>query len=112
MDALSTERTCGPHPEGILYAEELLGNHTEHFNVNAVELVKAGPGAGLGQASKELAHEAVIQPLPTVEHHTIHAQGFAQVLLTTNSSAGRHSNKCSAPTACYSNSHLSQKNHS
>ena len=68
------------YPESILDSEELLSHHTQHLNVNPVELIKAGPGARLCQASKELAHEAVVQPLSTVEHHTVHAQGFAQVL--------------------------------
>ncbi|KAA6420527.1 MAG: hypothetical protein FRX49_09688 [Trebouxia sp. A1-2] len=66
------------YPESILDSEELLSHHTQHLNVNPVELIKAGPGARLCQASKELAHEAVVQPLSTVEHHTVHAQGFAQ----------------------------------
>ena len=74
----------GPYPEGILDAEELLSHHTQHLNVDAVELIKAGPGAGLSQAGKELAHEAVVQPLTAVEHHTICAQRLAQVLLAAN----------------------------
>jgi len=68
------------YPESILDSEELLSHHTQHLNVDPVELIKAGPGARLGQASKELAHEAVVQPLSAVEHHTVHAQSFAQVL--------------------------------
>lgn len=60
------------HPESILDGEELLSYHTEHLDVNPIELIKAGPGARLGQTSKKLAHEAVVQPLPTVEHHTVH----------------------------------------
>lgn len=70
------------YPEGILDAEELLSHHTQHLNVNAVKLVKAGPGARLSQASKELAHEAVVQPLATIEHDAIHAQCLTQVLQT------------------------------
>ena len=66
--------------EGILNGEQLLSHNTEHFNVNAVELVKAGPGSRLGQASKEFTHEAVVQPFTTVEHHTVHSQGLAQIL--------------------------------
>lgn len=74
------------YPEGVLDAEELLSHHTQHLNVDAVELIKAGPGARLSQAGKELAHEAVVQPLTTVEHHTVHAQCLTQVLLATQPS--------------------------
>ncbi len=89
LAAASTKLLCGlqgrarvlqAYPESVLDRKELLSHHTQHLNVNPVELIKAGPGARLGQASKELAHEAVVQPLSTVEHHTVDAQSFAQVL--------------------------------
>ena len=70
----------GAYPKSILDGEKLLSNHTQHLNVNAVELIKTSPSAGLGQASKELAHEAVVQPFTTIEHHTVDSQGFAQIL--------------------------------
>jgi len=69
-----------PYPESVLDGKELLSHHTQHLNVNPVELIKAGPGARLGQASKELAHDAVVEPLSTVEHQAVDAQSFAQVL--------------------------------
>ena len=69
------------YPEGVLDAEKLLSHHTQHLNVNAVELIKAGPGARLSQAGKELAHEAVVKPLATVEHYAVHTQCLTQVLL-------------------------------
>lgn len=70
----------GLYPEGVLDAEELLSHNAQHLNVNAVELIKAGPHARLSQAGKELAHEAVVQPLTTVEHHTVGSQRLAQIL--------------------------------
>eukprot|EP00983_Pelagomonas_calceolata_P101910 1158747-Pelagomonas_calceolata.AAC.23 len=43
------------HLEGVLDGEQLLRNHRQHLDVDAVELIKAGPGAALGQAAEELA---------------------------------------------------------
>jgi hypothetical protein len=73
-------RALQAYPESVLDRKELLSHHTQHLNVNPVEFIKAGPGARLGQASKELAHEAVVQPLSTVKHHAVDTQSFAQVL--------------------------------
>lgn len=88
----SSTQALQAYPESILDSEELLSHHTQHLNVNPIELIKAGPGARLGQASKELAHEAVVQPLSTVEHHAVDAQSFAQVLQSCHTPCLSHMN--------------------
>lgn len=40
----------------ITYGDELLSDHRQHLNVDAVELVKAAPGARLSQSAEEAAH--------------------------------------------------------
>jgi len=57
--------------DGDLYALDLLGNDREHFQLNAVELVEARPGARLCQTLEELTHRLVIQPVRTVEYHAL-----------------------------------------
>lgn len=40
---------------GLLHCVDLLRNHTEHLQVDAVELIKAGPRAAAGQPLEKLA---------------------------------------------------------
>lgn len=54
--------------EGVFDSEELLGDDGEDFNVDTVEFVKAGPGAGVGKACEELCHHFVVDLLGTVEN--------------------------------------------
>ena len=42
-----------PSAEGALYSGQLLSNHRQHLNVNAVELIKAAPGAALCQPCRD-----------------------------------------------------------
>ena len=59
---------------------DLLGHHRQHLNVNAVELIKAGPGPSAGQPLEELAHSHEVQLVRTVEHHTLDGHSLGQVL--------------------------------
>ena len=45
-----------PGMDGALDVQHLLRHHRQHLQVDAVELVEAGPGAAAGQALEELAH--------------------------------------------------------
>ena len=51
---------------------------TEHLELDAVELVEAGPRAGRGL--EELGHGQVVQAVRAVEHHALDGHGLAQVL--------------------------------
>jgi hypothetical protein len=48
-----TRRVSTPH----LQRQQLLCHHAEHLQSDAVELIKAGPGATLREATEELGHE-------------------------------------------------------
>ena len=54
--------------------------HRQHCNRNTVELVKAAPGAGLGQTLVDLAHGLVIHLVRAVEHIALHSQSSGQIL--------------------------------
>lgn len=41
---------------GVSYGDELLSDHRQHLDVDAVELVKTAPGARLSQSAEEAAH--------------------------------------------------------
>ena len=43
----------GSAHDGLLNAQDLLGNYGQHFNVDAVEFIKACPGSLLGQTREE-----------------------------------------------------------
>jgi hypothetical protein len=43
---------------GALHSQDLLSDHTQHLQVDAVELVEASPGAAAGQPLEELALQA------------------------------------------------------
>ncbi len=45
---------------GALELDDLLRDHTQHLDVNAVELVEARPGTRTGQSFEELAHGHVV----------------------------------------------------
>jgi hypothetical protein len=63
-----------------LNGEDLLGNHREHLNVNAVELIETSPGTTRRQTSKESAHHVHIETIGAVENHTLDGKGFSQIL--------------------------------
>ena len=63
------------HNHSLLDAEHLLRYHGQHLQLNAVELVKAGPRTGLGQPLEELAHGLVVQAIGAVEHNTLWTGG-------------------------------------
>ena len=47
-----------------------------HLEVNAIELIKAGPGARGSQAFEEFGHRQVVQGVTAVEHHALASQGL------------------------------------
>ena len=57
--------------DGLLNTLDLLGNHREHLQLNAVELVKTRPRTSLGKTLEELAHSFVVKTIRAVEHHTL-----------------------------------------
>ena len=50
---------------------DLLRDHREHLELDAVELVEAGPRARRGQALEELAHRDVVERVAAVEHDAL-----------------------------------------
>jgi hypothetical protein len=48
-----------------LQCQQLLRHHAEHLQPNAIELVKAGPGATLRKATEELRHELQAAAVPS-----------------------------------------------
>lgn len=58
-----------------------LGGHNgQDLEVDAVELVKAAPRAGLHEAREQLPQHLVIDAFRAVEHDALLAQRFAQIL--------------------------------
>ena len=66
--------------DGQLDGQNLLRHDRQHLQVDAVELVEAGPGAGGGQALEELAHRQVVQAVGAVEDDALHGDRLGQVL--------------------------------
>ena len=58
----------------------LLSHHGQHFQLDTVELVKAGPGASLCQAREHAAQHANVQLVRTVEDQHVLGDGLTQVL--------------------------------
>mmetsp|Transcript_33252 Transcript_33252/g.87955 ORF Transcript_33252/g.87955 Transcript_33252/m.87955 type:complete len:1619 (-) Transcript_33252:4415-9271(-) len=85
---------CVDHPDLLLHKEELSqvgpdgvedalvlrGHHREHLDGDAVELVEAAPGAGLGDAHEDLSHRRVRHLVAAVEDHDLEPQGAGEVL--------------------------------
>ena len=65
--------------QGVLDGQQLLRHHAQHFDVDPVELIEAGPCTALGEAREELAHELVVQVVPAVEDDALHPQGLPEV---------------------------------
>ena len=59
------------HNYSLLDAEHLLRYHRQHLQLDAVELIKAGPSTGLGQPFEELPHGLVVQAIRAVEYNTL-----------------------------------------
>ena len=59
-----------------LDAHDLLAHDAQNFDVDAVELVEAGPGAARRQTFEELAHRLVVEAVATVEHDALHRYCF------------------------------------
>jgi hypothetical protein len=49
-------------------ALNLLRNHRQHFDLNAVELIQATPGASLRQTGEHAAQGLVVKAIGAVEH--------------------------------------------
>lgn len=71
-----------PHLLLLCYLDgsNLLGHDRQHFNVDPVELIKAGPSSSAGKAFEELAHSHEVQLIGTVEYHTLDSHGFGKIL--------------------------------
>jgi len=62
--------------DGDLDALDLLRDHRQDFQLNAVELIEARPRARLRETLEELSHRLVVQAVGTVEYHTLHRKQF------------------------------------
>ena len=58
--------------DGDLDALDLLRDHRQDFQLNAVELIEARPRARLRETLEELSHRLVVQAVGAVEYHTLH----------------------------------------
>ena len=52
----------------------LLSDDGEHLELDAVELVEAGPAAARRQTLEELAHGDVVETVRAVEYDALHGQ--------------------------------------
>ena len=66
--------------DGLIDGEQLLGDDRQHLNVDAVELVEAGPRAAHGQSLEKLAHHDVVHLRRAVEDDTLLGQRLRQIL--------------------------------
>ena len=86
--------TCkSPHVHTLPHLHDcgnLGGHHRQHLHLNAIELIQAGPGAGLCQASKHLAGHLEVDAIAAVEHDDVASQRFAEVLQCKASEVGSH----------------------
>lgn len=57
--------------DASLDGEDLLGDDRQHLEINAVELVEAGPSTARREALEELAERDVVKTVGTVEHDTL-----------------------------------------
>ena len=60
------------------------GSAFTNLEINAVELVKAGPSSRGCQTLEELSHGEVVQRVTAVKDHTLPSQGFCQILQSAN----------------------------
>ena len=60
--------------------EDLLRDDREHLEVDAVELVKARPGAAGRQTLEELGHRQVVETVRAVHHDALSRHRLAEVL--------------------------------
>ena len=66
--------------QGLLDGENLLGNHTEDLQFQAVELIQAAPGATGSQPLEHSPHDLVIQALRTVKDTALLGDVLSQIL--------------------------------
>ncbi len=79
----SKQRVCeawsgflGPEEgSGVRMRSKPLSLHVPHLEVDAVELVKAGPGSAGREPLEELGHGEVVERVGAVEHHTLRGGG-------------------------------------
>ena len=69
---------------------DLSGHHRQHLHLNAIELIQAGPGACLRQASKHLASHLEVDAIAAVEYDDVASQRFAKILQRKASEVGSH----------------------
>ena len=65
--------------DAILHSLHLRGDHTQHLDGNAVELIEATPGACLGQASEDISHGLVVHLIRAVEHVARQGEGTCKI---------------------------------
>ena len=66
------QQSIVPRVDASLNGHDLLGHHWQHLQVNAVELIEAGPGSAWCQTLEEFSQSNVVQPIRAVKHHTLH----------------------------------------
>lgn len=74
------DHLLGAGVDRALNREYLLRDDRQDLQVDAIELVEAGPGAARGEALEELAERDVVETLRAVEHHALLRHGLREVL--------------------------------
>ena len=59
---------------------DLLGDDRQHLKIDSVELIEAAPSSRGSKTFEELGHCEVIKTIGAVEHHTLHSNGFGEIL--------------------------------
>ena len=59
---------------------DLLSNHRQDLNIDAVELIETGPATTLRQPTKDSSDEAIVHVLAAVEYDAEYRQGLCEVL--------------------------------
>ena len=73
------EQSVVARADAPLDGHDLLGHHRQHLQVDAVELVEAGPGPARRQPLEKLAQSNVVQSIGAVEHHTLERERESSV---------------------------------
>jgi hypothetical protein len=59
---------------------DLLGDDRQHLKIDSVELIEAAPSSRGSKTFEELGHCKVIKTIGAIEHHTLHSNGFGEIL--------------------------------
>lgn len=66
--------------DGVLDGLHLLGDDTEHLQLDSVELIEATPSAAARETLEEFTHGLVVEAVGAVEHDTLPRQSLRQIL--------------------------------